>query len=409
MSVCVKSEIGKLTRVMLHRPGRELERLVPVEMERMLFDDIPYLRRTQEEHDYFAAVLRENGVRVFYLEDMMADILKDTEIRRRFVRQFIFEAGPASEDFRSGLYDHFMAIEDSHELVQEAISGVDSQAVGGDKFHPLAGMIKSHRVSVPDPMPNLYFTRDPFAVIGCGVSLNRMYSAARRRETIFGQYILEYHPEFAGTARYYYRRELPYCIEGGDILNISSDTVAIGISQRTSPEAIEYLARNIFSDQASGISSIIALDIPSMRAFMHLDTVFTQLDIDKFMVYPGILGNLHCYELTRGGQKEPVMVREVSEPLQELLAKRLRVDTVKFIRCGGDDAIASEREQWNDGSNTLCISPGKVIVYDRNYVTNELLVKNGIEAIEIPSSELSRGRGGPRCMSMPIERLPYEL
>ncbi len=177
----------------------------------------------------------------------------------------------------------------------------------------------------------------------------------------------------------------------------------MGISQRTTPEAIELLAQNLFEDSACEVETILALDIPSIRAYMHLDTVCTQVDYDKFTIHPGILGNLRIYEIRRGDQKGRLAARELDRPLPAVLADYLGVDKVTMIRCGGKDRVASEREQWNDGSNTLCIEPGKVVVYDRNYITNEMLRDKGIEVLEMPSSELSRGRGGPRCMSMPLD------
>ena len=264
----------------------------------------------------------------------------------------------------------------------------------------------SHRF-VLDPIPNLYFTRDPFACIGEGVSLNAMYSPTRRRETIYGQYILKYHPDFAGQVPFYYRREDPFSIEGGDILNLSPRLLAVGISQRTTPEAIEILARNIFRDETAEIRTILALDIPNLRAFMHLDTVLTQVDRDTFTVHPEILGSLRVYRMTSGG-RDSLQVTERTGTLEEILAGEMGLPRVKLIRCGGGDRVASEREQWNDGSNTLCIAPGKVVVYDRNYVTNAILRDNGIQVLEMPSSELSRGRGGPRCMSMPLRRAAAE-
>ena len=178
----------------------------------------------------------------------------------------------------------------------------------------------------------------------------------------------------------------------------------MGISQRTTPEAIELLAQNIFEDKGCEVETILALDIPSIRAYMHLDTVCTQVDYDKFTIHPGILGSLRIYEICRGDKSEPLYVTELDQPLPVVLATHLGLDKVTMIRCGGKDKIASEREQWNDGSNTLCIRPGRVVVYDRNYITNSILRDNGIEVLEMPSSELSRGRGGPRCMSMPLER-----
>ena len=180
--------------------------------------------------------------------------------------------------------------------------------------------------------------------------------------------------------------------------------LAIGISQRTTAEAIELLAQRIFEDDSAEIETILALDIPAIRAFMHLDTVCTQVDYDKFTIHPGILGTLRIFELKKGDQKGELKVTEMRSSLAEVLAEHLKLDKVTLIRCGGKDAIASEREQWNDGSNTLCIEPGKVVVYDRNYVTNQILRENGIRVLEMASSELSRGRGGPRCMSMPLER-----
>ena len=202
---------------------------------------------------------------------------------------------------------------------------------------------------------------------------------------------------------FYYRREDPFSIEGGDVLNLSRELLAVGISQRTTPEAIEVLCRNIFRDETAAIRTVLALDIPSLRAFMHLDTVLTQVDRDVFTVHPEILESLRVYRITPG-QRERLRVTELSGTLEDLLAAVLGLDRVKLIRCGGGDRVASEREQWNDGSNTLCIAPGKVVVYDRNYVTNAILRDNGIKVFEMPSSELSRGRGGPRCMSMPLRR-----
>lgn len=405
MPICVKSEIGKLKRVMLHRPGKELEHLVPGELERLLFDDIPYLKTAQSEHDLFAGILRENGSEVVYLEDMMAQVLRSgPEVREEFIRQFISEGGNTAQKFREQLYEFLTGIRDEKELVLKTMSGVSVHEIKSDTRSPLVDLVKSDSRFIMDPIPNLYFTRDPFASIGRGVSLNCMYSRTRRRETLYGKFILERHPDFAGRTPFYYKREYPFSIEGGDILNLSSKVLAVGISQRTTPEAIELLAQNLFEDSRSEVETILALDIPSIRAYMHLDTVCTQVDYDKFTIHPGILGSLRIYEISRGEQKGTLHVTELDRPLPVVLAARLGLDRVTMIQCGGTDRIASEREQWNDGSNTLCIEPGKVVVYDRNYITNEILRDNGIEVLEMPSSELSRGRGGPRCMSMPLER-----
>ena len=408
MSICVRSETGTLEQVLLHRPGAELEQLVPGELERLLFDDIPYLQAAQQEHDAFAEMLRHNGTQVLYLEELMAQTLAaDPQVRRRFVRQFIEEGGRIARHFQPALYEYLTALGDD-ELVRRTMTGVSMEEFlpEGQRGALVSLTRGSHRF-VLDPIPNLYFTRDPFACIGEGVSLNAMYSPTRRRETIYGQYILKYHPDFAGQVPFYYRREDPFSIEGGDILNLSPRLLAVGISQRTTPEAIEILVRNIFRDETAEIRTILALDIPNLRAFMHLDTVLTQVDRDTFTVHPEILGSLRVYRMTSGG-RDSLQVTERTGTLEEILAGEMGLPRVKLIRCGGGDRVVSEREQWNDGSNTLCIAPGKVVVYDRNYVTNAILRDNGIQVLEMPSSELSRGRGGPRCMSMPLRRAAAE-
>lgn len=405
MSIHVTSEIGRLRKVMLHRPGKELEHLVPGELERLLFDDIPYLKSAQQEHDVFADMLRGQGTEVVYLEDLAAEALgKSPQIRESFIRQLIEEGGSPALRFKDQLYELLDGIRDNRELVLKTMAGVNMHELKGMATSPLADLVKPSSRFILDPIPNLYFTRDPFASIGRGVSLNYMYSRTRRRETLYGRLILENHPDFAGALPFYYRREYPFHIEGGDALNLNSRLLAVGISQRTTPEAIELLAQNIFRDEESGIEAILALDIPSIRAYMHLDTVLTQIDRDKFTIHPGILGSLRVYEIRPGRGADALAVTELEASLPEILADRLEVDEVNLIRCGGKDRVASEREQWNDGSNTLCIAPGKVIVYDRNYITNAVLRENGVEVLEMPSSELSRGRGGPRCMSMPLVR-----
>lgn len=404
MAIHVKSEIGKLKKVMLHRPGQELEHLVPEDLERLLFDDIPYLKTAKIEHDMFAEIMRGQGVEVVYLEDLTADVLKNPEKKEQFVREFIAEGGASAAKVRDQLYDYLMKISDEKELVLKTMSGIRASELNVKMSCPLVSLVKKESQFLLDPIPNLYFTRDPFACIGNGVSLNRMYSRTRRRETLYGKYILKYNPDFAGKVPFYYDRDMDFSIEGGDILNLSNKVIAIGISQRTTPEAIELLAQNIFVDKASEIETIIALDIPAVRAFMHLDTVCTQVDYDKFKIHPGIMQTLRIFEIKPGDRKGQLKVTESDAMLSDILAKYLELDKVTLIKCGGKDRIASEREQWNDGSNTLCIEPGKVVVYDRNYVTNEILRQHGIEVLEMASSELSRGRGGPRCMSMPLER-----
>jgi len=254
-----------------------------------------------------------------------------------------------------------------------------------------------------DPMPNLYFTRDPGASIGNGITLNRMRMDARKRETLFLKYIIKYNKLFnSPETPLWYERSMPFAIEGGDELVLSEKVVAIGCSERTSAEAIEIVAKNLF-DANTSFEKVLVFEIPKCRAFMHLDTVFTMVDYDKFTIHPGIQGPLSVYEITKGANNT-LKFRHNTSPVDKILADALNLSSVELIQCGGGDFIIAGREQWNDGSNTLAIAPGVVVTYERNYVTNEILDKRGVKVISIPSSELSRGRGGPRCMSMPLYR-----
>ena len=401
MGINVKSEIAPLKKVLIHRPGNELEQLTPDYLERLLFDDIPFLKAAQKEHDNFARILKENNIEPIYLVDLVTQTLnQDSDIKKKFIEEFIDQGGNIAINNKDELREFLSSIKDNRNLVLKSMSGVKINEVSSSK-NPLARLVKQNSRFLLDPIPNLYFTRDPFAIIGNGVSINGMYSETRCRETIYGKYIFKYHPEYKDTP-HFYDNNLPFHIEGGDILNLNEHVLAIGLSQRTCPEGLELLASNIFKSESSEINKIIAINIPNLRTFMHLDTVFTQVDTDKFLIHPGILKNLTTFELTPS--KNDFKVRLLEEPLATTLAKAIGVDKVTFIQCGGLDMVVSEREQWNDGSNSLCISPGRVIVYDRNTVTNESLTHFNIETIEIPSSELSRGRGGPRCMSMPLIR-----
>lgn len=404
MAIHVTSEIGQLKRVLLKRPGRELEHLSPETMEQLLFDDIPYLHRAQAEHDRFAELLRESGAEVSYLDSLIAEVLeKEPALRELFVSDVIEKAGGSARGYREALTEYLLSMQDARTLVRKTMAGVTYEEVFRDHAAGLSGLVREKTRFLMPPIPNLYFTRDPFACIGRGVSLNHMYSATRNRETIYGGYILRYHADFAGRIPLYYTPQEHFSIEGGDILNLSEHVLAVGMSQRTQPEAIEQLAKNIFADEESHITTVLAFEIPRTRAFMHLDTVFTQVDHDKFTVHPGILGALSVYELTGKGEKT-LKTRKLEAPLEDILKHYLHLDSVQLIRCGGESPIAAAREQWSDGSNTLCVRPGVVLVYDRNYVTNRILNDCGIETLEMPSSELSRGRGGPRCMSMPLVR-----
>ena len=396
------SEIGRLRKVMLHRPGRELENLMPEYLERLLFDDIPYLKAAQAEHDAFAQCLRENGAEVVYLRDLVEETIAEPGIRRELTEQFLDEAGLENHRIRDILQEYFSDMSDGG-LVDTMMAGVRKSDVRGFETGKLADYLSFRSDEYPfliDPMPNLYFTRDPFATIGTGVSLHRMHTVTRNRETLFGKFIFKYHPVYKDTPKWYDRGETS-SLEGGDILLLSPEVIAVGISQRTQEDSIDKFAHTVLSVSRT-FKKILAFNIPKTRSFMHLDTVFTMVDRDKFTVHPNILHEITVFvmELVDGH----VHIQEEQGRLEDILKRHLELDDVKLIKCGSDSPIDAAREQWSDGSNTLAIAPGEVVVYERNYVTNRILEDNGITVHTIPCSELSRGRGGPRCMSMPFIR-----
>lgn len=406
----VTSEIKPLKKVLLHRPGNELLNLTPDTLQELLFDDIPYLPVAQREHDEFARMLKENGVEVVYLEDLMTDVISlSEEIREEFINQFIYEAGIRTPKYRELVFQYLSSFKNAKELVLKTMEGIQIYEINRSKRKDeksLVDLVTEDTDFLADPMPNLYFTRDNFASIGRGISLNHMYSVTRNRETIYAEYIFKYHPEYKGQVDKYYDRDLTYHIEGGDILNLNDHILAVGISQRTCPEAIDQLAKNLFKDKKCKIDTVLAFNIPNSRAFMHLDTVFTQIDRNKFTYHPGIMDTLQVFEITEGNiedSDEDLNVVEINDTLENILSSYLKIP-VELIPCAGGDKVAAEREQWNDGSNTLCIAPGVVIVYDRNATTNQTLREKGLKVLEMPGAELSRGRGGPRCMSMPLVR-----
>ena len=404
----VPSEIGALKKVCLHRPGEELLNLPPFELERLLFDDVPFLEVAQEEHDTFAQILRDQGVEVLYLEKLVAEVFDTVpEAREEFLDQYIAEAGIKGQEMPKVVREKLNSITDNLEFVQKTMAGLTKAEIDMPLHASttLDSLVNTDSESdlIIDPMPNLYFTRDPFAVVGNGVCLNRMYSVTRNRETLYGKYIFKYHPDYKDVSLYF-RRDAAYHTEGGDVLNINEHTLAVGISQRTQAAAIDVMAQNIFWNSDSKVDRILAFDIPNNRAMMHLDTVFTQIDVDKFTIHPAIMGTLKVYELTPGTTPGDVKIKEISDTLEHILEDATGVDQIKLIPCGGGDPIAAAREQWNDGSNTLAVAPGKICVYARNTVTNDVLYKEGLDLLVVPSAELSRGRGGPRCMSMPFWR-----
>ncbi|AGM24756.1 arginine deiminase [Spiroplasma chrysopicola] len=391
-AINVYSEIGNLKTVLLHRPGDELANLSPDLLERLLFDDTPDLVVAQQEHDAFAKTLKDNGVEVLYIEKLTEEtITEHPHLREELLTKFLAESG-ANKEYLEELKKYLQKLSNK-DLVNKMIAGVTK--------HELGVPVKDGYPLVVDPLPNILFQRDPFASIGNGATINHMFTVTRRRETLFIDLVLKHHSRFKDQVKFWYDREEKHSIEGGDILVLNEKALIIGVSQRTELEAIKKVAERIIADSSISYEKVIALDLKTKnRAFMHLDTVFTNIDYDKFIAHPLIFENINefqIFEITKTG------MNKIDKKLEDYLSEQVG-KPVQFLKCGGDDPIAQAREQWNDGTNVLTIKPGEVIAYSRNHITVEILKKAGVKVHEIASSELSRGRGGPRCMSMPIWR-----
>lgn len=402
----VKSEIGKLKAVLLHKPGKELEKLTPDYLSQLLFDDIPWLKKMRIEHDEFADTLRQRGALVYYVDELLTEVLQNTEIKAKFIKELLSTCTENTKEINQALYEHIIQLP-ANEVVEIAVSGLNKKDL--PHMSRELGLSDYVHIDYPlyiNPIPNLYFMRDPAAVMGNGISINSMLTDARRREPMIIKYIYEYNPLFKKeNSKIWYDYDIPHSMEGGDMLVLSKDVAAIGCSQRTSANGIEHLARRLFEEEG-GFKEVLAVQIPPLRAFMHLDTVFTMIDHDKFTIYPGIQDKVQVYKLTpkaNGGVKI-----SVEKDLVNTLKTSLKLNAVDLIQSGGGDPVTAAREQWNDSTNTLAIAPGVVVTYSRNEASNEVLRQHGIEVLEIEGSELVRGRGGPRCMSMPLVREELE-
>ncbi len=406
-SFFVGSEIGKLRRVMLHRPGRELDRLTIDNKDELLFDDILWLEEAQKEHDAFADLLRDNGIEVVYFRNCLAHVVRDEAVRSELLdRVLALEA--LDLPLARLLKDHLMEVP-AADLAEILISGITKREAiaSAGRCTSLVLGVQGEEDFFIRPLPNLYFQRDPYSFVKDGVVLSVMNFPARRKEPLYARAIFKYHPYFENVRIFFGedpKDTYPYTIEGGDFHVFSEDCVAVGISERSRAGAIQIVGSRLAKE--AGIRTVLAVDIPKHRAYMHLDTVFTMVDRDAFTIYPGVHRAMRVWEL-RYDEGGDLISIEANDDLVDCLKKNLRIDRVRLIETGGGDPVAAARDQWNDGTNTLSIAPGVVVTYRRNVVSNTVLRENGIKVFEVKGDELGRGRGGPRCMSMPLAREPF--
>ncbi|WP_141999790.1 arginine deiminase [Amycolatopsis cihanbeyliensis] len=397
----VDSEVGPLRSVLLHRPGAELKRLTPRNNDQLLFDSIPWVGRAQEEHDAFAEVLRGHGVEVLLLSELLRATLEDPRAHAAGVHAAV-DGRRLGGDLADSLRSHLSGVP-AGVLAEVLMAGMTFEELPAAEGTSLVRKMNHPYDFAVDPLPNLLFTRDSSAWIADRVAISSLAMPARNRETALLDLVYAYHPRFLGTVRAYGAHSAP--IEGGDILLLAPGVLAVGVGERTSAAGAEALARSAFADDIA--HTVLAVPIAQARATMHLDTVCTMVGADAVVMYPLARESLVAYTLRpdeADGGKEALRV-DGPRPFLTAAAEAMGIDRLRVIDTGLDP-VTAEREQWDDGNNTLAVAPGVVVGYERNIETNARLEQAGIEVLRIAGSELGSGRGGPRCMSCPIARAP---
>ncbi|MGK8555341.1 arginine deiminase [Nocardia gipuzkoensis] len=402
--LAVTSEVGSLRTVLLHRPGNELRRLTPRNNDQLLFDGIPWVERAQQEHDTFADVLRQRGTEVLLLSDLLAETLAVSGAARIQGISAAVDARRLGHTLADELAAFLRGVP-ARELAEILMSGMtfDELPFGPDATSLVRRM--HHGADfVIDPLPNLLFTRDSSFWVGPRVAITSLALPARSRETSLTDLIYAFHPRFLGVRRAYESHTAP--IEGGDVLLLSDGVVAVGVGERTSPAGAEALARSLFDDDLA--HTVLVVPIAQTRATMHLDTVCTMVDADAVVMYPAVRDSLCAFTIHKeddygGRQGGGRVAMRGPDPFLPAAADAMGIGKLRVIDTGLD-GVTAEREQWDDGNNTLALAPGVVVAYERNEMTNARLEDAGIEVLRIPGSELGSGRGGPRCLSCPLSR-----
>ena len=396
----VYSEIGTLKTVMVHRPGNELKQIHPSMLEEMLFEDTPYLPSTQAEHDVFTGILRDKGVEVLDMRDLFTDAMKDSWARRSFTREFIEASHLPSDGLAESVRGYYDSL-DLEDFVETVYCGIRGNNPAIADVTTLAGLVAKQDLFMVKPLTNTHFTRDSSINVGDSYILSRMRMEARKREPLMMKYIVESAPVYKGKiVENLYHPKHDYILEGGNFMVLSKDVVCIGSSQRTEPQAIEIVAEELFKH---GFKSVYVFDLEQNRQNMYLDDMLSMVDHETFIYNPLLSGNVPVYKLTWSNYEQP-QAEFVSNDWREALCEALGTTAVNLIPCGGDDPISSAWETWNMGSNVLAIAPGEVIGFLRAEVTLDLLEKAGLTVHAFAAPELSRGRGGCRCMCLPIDR-----